>query len=156
MKQATLFTILILFAASISLLAQQTTITYHKEADKKEKKNGPIAKFDKTVNDFGQIEQGIPRTAEFTLTNEGNEPLLISSAKASCGCTNLKYSTEPILPKKSTTISATYNAAAPGNFIKTITVQTNADTDNVILQIKGMVVSKDGTVPEKKYVPENK
>jgi archaellum component FlaG (FlaF/FlaG flagellin family) len=150
MKKITFFTIVLLFSASFSLLAQTTTITYHNESDKKEKKDGPVATFDKIVNDFGNIEQGIPKTAEFTLTNNGNEPLLISYAKASCGCTNLKYSNEPVLPKKSTTISVTYNAAAPGPFIKTITVQTNADENKVILQIKGTVNKKNEPTPEQK------
>ncbi|MBL7138804.1 MAG: DUF1573 domain-containing protein [Bacteroidales bacterium] len=150
MKKVTFLSLLFIFIASISLMAQQTTITDQNNSDQKEKKEGPIAEFDKTVNDFGQIEQGIPKTAEFTLTNVGNEPLLISYAKASCGCTNLKYSKDPILPKKSMTISATYNAAAPGNFIKTITVQTNADVNKVILQIKGTVVKKETPAAETK------
>jgi len=101
--------------------------------------NAPIAKWDKTVNDFGEITQNIPKTAEFTLTNNGKEPLVITSAKASCGCTNLDYPKKPILPGKSSVISATYNAAAPGAFIKTVTVITNADPNPVILQIKGTV-----------------
>ncbi len=101
--------------------------------------DAPIAKWDKIVNDFGEIAQNIPKTAEFTLTNNGKEPLVITSAQASCGCTNLEYSKKPILPGKSSTVSATYNAAAPGNFIKTITVKTNADPNPVILQIKGTV-----------------
>ncbi len=147
MKKITLLTIALLFSTSFSLLAQTVTIPNHNESNKTEKKDGPVASFDKTVNDFGSIDQGIPKTAEFTLTNNGNEPLLISYAKASCGCTNLKYSNEPILPKKSTTISATYNAAAPGPFIKTITIQTNADENKVILQIKGTVIKKE-VVPE--------
>jgi hypothetical protein len=101
--------------------------------------NAPLAKWDKTVNDFGEIAQNIPKTADFTLSNEGKEPLVITSAKASCGCTNLEYPKKPILPGKSAVISATYNAAAPGAFIKTITVITNADPNPVILQIKGTV-----------------
>jgi len=104
--------------------------------------NAPKAKWDKTINDFGTIDQGIPKAAEFKLTNEGKEPLIIQSARASCGCTNLQYSQEPILPGKSTTISATYNAAAAGAFIKTITVTTNADPNPVVLQIKGTVAAK--------------
>ncbi|MBK7214660.1 MAG: DUF1573 domain-containing protein [Bacteroidales bacterium] len=108
--------------------------------------NAPKAKYDKMVNDFGEIAQGIPKTAEFKLTNEGKEPLIIQSARASCGCTNLQYSQEPILPGKSTTISATYNAAAVGAFTKTITVTTNADANPVVLQIKGTVLAKkEGT-----------
>ena len=101
--------------------------------------NAPLVKWDKTENDFGQIAQNVPKTAEFTLTNNGKEPLVIQSAKASCGCTDLKYSKKPILPGKTSVISVTYNAAAPGSFIKTITVITNADPNPVVLQIKGTV-----------------
>ena len=104
--------------------------------------NAPVAKWDKMVNDFGDIAFNVPKTAEFTLTNAGKEPLIISSAKASCGCTGLKYSAEPILPGKSTTVSATYNAAAQGIFTKTVTVVTNADPNPVVLQIKGNVLPK--------------
>jgi len=104
--------------------------------------NAPVAKWDKMVNDFGDIALGIPKTADFTLTNTGKEPLIISSAKASCGCTNLKYASEPILPGKTSVVSATYNAAAPGVFTKTVTVITNADPNPVVLQIKGNVLPK--------------
>ena len=102
--------------------------------------NGAVAKWDKMVNDFGDIAYNIPKTAEFVLTNAGKEPLIISSAKASCGCTNLKYASEPILPGKTTVVSATYNAAAQGVFTKTVTVVTNADPNPVVLQIKGNVL----------------
>lgn len=104
--------------------------------------NAPKAKWDKTVSDFGEIEQGIPKEAEFKLTNDGKEPLLIQTAKAGCGCTNLKYSQEPVLPGKSTIIAATYNAAAMGPFTKSITVTTNADPNPVMLLIKGTVIAK--------------
>jgi len=104
--------------------------------------NGPVAKWDKMVNDFGDIAYNIPKTAEFVLTNAGKAPLIISSAKASCGCTNLKYASEPILPGKTTVVSATYNAAAQGVFTKTVTVITNADPNPVVLQIKGNVLPK--------------
>ncbi len=104
--------------------------------------NAPKAKWDKLVNDFGSIEQGIPKEAEFKLTNEGKEPLLIQSARAGCGCTNLKYSQEPILPGKSTIVAATYNAAALGVFSKSITVTTNADANAVVLSLTGTVVAK--------------
>ena len=99
-----------------------------------------VAKWDKMVNDFGDIAFNVPKTAEFTLTNAGKEALTINSARASCGCTNLKYASEPILPGKSTVISATYNAASQGVFTKTVTVVTNADANPVVLQIKGNVL----------------
>jgi len=104
--------------------------------------NAPVAVWDRTTADFGNIEQNIPKEAEFKLTNTGKEPLIIQTARAGCGCTNLKYSQEPVLPGKSTIIAATYNAAAPGAFMKNITVTTNADPNPVVLYIKGTVVTK--------------
>ena len=80
------------------------------------KVNGPVASFDATVFEFADLLQGIPGTASFVLTNDGNEPLIIASATASCGCTNLTYSKDPVLPGKSASISVTYNAAAVGKF----------------------------------------
>jgi len=109
--------------------------------------NAPVAKWDKMVNDFGEIAFNVPKTAEFKLTNAGKEPLIISSAKASCGCTNLKFSQEPILPGKSTTVSATYNAATQGMFTKTVTVITNADPNPIVLQIKGIVLPNPAAAP---------
>lgn len=100
-----------------------------------------IASYETTVIDMGDIPQGIPKVAEYKLTNTGKEPLLIGTAKASCGCTNLKYSTEPVMPGKSTIVSATFNAAAVGGFSKTITVTTNADDKPVVLMFKGKVLA---------------
>jgi len=111
--------------------------------------NAPVAKFDRTTADFGDIDQGIPKEAEFKLTNTGKEPLLIQTARAGCGCTNLRYSQEPILPGKFTIIAATYNAAAPGAFMKNITVTTNADPNPVVLYIKGTVIVKQQPAAEK-------
>jgi len=120
----------------------QNTLNANASASATLKTNGPVAKLDKMTVDFGEIEKSIPKTADFILTNAGNEPLIIASAVASCGCTNLKYDKEPILPGKTSTISATYNAANPGPFNKTVTLKTNAGEQAVILQIKGTVIEK--------------
>jgi len=137
-----LFIAVILLAGFNQVNAQTDATAAGTQAKITTNSNGPKAKWDKIVNDFGEIEQGIPKEASFKLTNEGKEPLLIQTAKAGCGCTNLKYSPEPVLPGKSTIISATYNAAAAGAFTKSITVTTNADPNAVMLLIKGTVVEK--------------
>jgi hypothetical protein len=133
---------IILFAGLCQVTAQTTTPAAGTQVKPVVNPNGPKAKWDKIVNDFGEIEQGIPKEAEFKLTNDGKEPLIIQTAKAGCGCTNLKYSPEPVLPGKSTIIAATYNAAVMGAFTKSITVTTNADPNAVMLLIKGTVVPK--------------
>jgi hypothetical protein len=139
---------LFVFTNSIAQNAINDQTTKNEQAvktDLKTKVNGPVAAYDKTVHEFPDLTQGNPGTANFILTNDGNEPLIISSAKASCGCTNLTYGKDPILPGKNTTISATYIAAAAGPFTKTITVMTNASDQPVVLQIKGKVVPKPET-----------
>lgn len=141
MKKLILLLVLPLFAAiQINAQTSQPAAAPAAQAKVAVNPNAPIAKWDKLVNDFGSIAFGVPKTAEFLLTNDGKEPLIISSARASCGCTNLKYSQEPVLPGKSATVSATYNAATQGVFTKTITVTTNADANPVVLQIKGTVL----------------
>lgn len=141
-KTITLSAILVLFGCSLSFAQNQGTSGPQPGQIKVENPNAAIASFDKTMFDMGNLPQGIPAVASFTLTNDGKEPLIISSAKASCGCTNLKYEREPVLPGRSTQISVTYNAASPGNFVKTITVNTNASDKPVVLSIKGIVEPK--------------
>ena len=141
MKNLLIIAVIFVFGFS-QAIAQTSTPAASTQAPAAINPNAPKAKWDKTVSDFGDIEKGIPKEAQFKLTNEGKEPLLISQAKAGCGCTNLKYSQEPVLPGKSTIVSATYNAAAVGPFNKNITVTTNADPNPVMLFIKGTVVEK--------------
>jgi hypothetical protein len=151
MIMITTIAMLFVFTNSYSQIAANDPATTKVEA--KPNPNGPVARYDKTVHEFADLTQGVPGTASFTLTNDGKEPLIISTANASCGCTNLAFGKDPILPGKSTTISVTYNAAAAGPFTKTITVRTNASDQPVVLQIKGKVVpkteSENADVPKK-------
>lgn len=93
-----------------------------------------------TSFDFGQIEKGIPVTHEFTFTNTGTEALIISSVQASCGCTVTEYTKDPIPAGETGFVKATYNAAKPGVFSKTVTINANTEDAVVLLTIKGEVV----------------
>jgi hypothetical protein len=79
-------------------------------------------------------------THEFRFTNSGDGPLVISSVKASCGCTVTDYSKDPIAPGTEGYVKATYNAAKAGVFTKSVTVNANANESVVQLIIKGEVV----------------
>lgn len=104
-----------------------------------ENKNQADITFDKEVNDFGVIPQGIPASYTFYFKNTGKEPLIIASASASCGCTQPEWTKEPIKPGGKGFIKATYNAASVGPFTKTVTVVSNAKRPQVVLTIKGEV-----------------
>ena len=99
----------------------------------------PVFSWTMTVHDFGKIPLNKPVTHEFRFTNSGNTPLIISSVQASCGCTVTDYSKEPIAPGGEGFVKATYNAATPGIFTKTVTVNANSEEGAVRLMIKGEV-----------------
>ncbi|MEM8906911.1 MAG: DUF1573 domain-containing protein [Bacteroidota bacterium] len=99
--------------------------------------------WDTRQHDYGQIPQGIPAEAVFTLTNTGKEALLLTQVKGSCGCTATAHDQEPVLPGQSTTITATYNAKKAGAFTKSVKVTTNRSETPIVLQIKGEVVKSE-------------
>lgn len=101
--------------------------------------------FDKTVHDYGTVYQDGNGTCEFKFTNTGKEPLILSKPLSSCGCTVPTWPQEPILPGKSDVIKVTYNTKSIGPINKTVTVNSNAKTSRVVLQIKGNVVAKPAT-----------
>jgi hypothetical protein len=93
-----------------------------------------------TSHDFGKITMGVPVTHEFTFINTGEIPLIISSVQASCGCTVTSYSKDPIAPGSEGFVRATYNAAKPGQFNKTLNVNANTEQGVVQLSIQGEVI----------------
>lgn len=107
---------------------------------------GPGIEFVTTSHEFGNIaENGDPVTCEFEFTNTGDEPLVIVSANASCGCTRPDFPKKPIKPGKQGKITVTYlPAGRPGEFVKTVKVRTNAKRPkSVSLKISGVVLPEN-------------
>ncbi|HLL96786.1 MAG TPA: DUF1573 domain-containing protein [Spirosoma sp.] len=101
-----------------------------------------VMKFTKETHDFGKIEQGKPVTHVFEFKNMGTDPIVINDAQASCGCTKPSWTREPIMPGKMGSVSATFNAASAGQFTKTVTVTSNAESGQTTLYLKGEVVAQ--------------
>jgi hypothetical protein len=100
--------------------------------------SGPSIAFAKKEHDFGKIIMGPKASVVFTFTNNGNEPVVLTDVKASCGCTTPKWPTEPIAPGATAQIEAVYDTnGRPGYFEKTITVFYAGKTEE--LKIKGNV-----------------
>lgn len=126
----------------IALLAGFVVSAYAQQAPgaKTEVKAGFAAfAWDSSNHDFGKIKQGTPVTHEFKFTNVGKTPLIITNVQASCGCTTPSWTREEVQPGGTGYIKATYNAAAVGNFNKTVTVTANIEGGFVQLSIKGEV-----------------
>ncbi|QQS31371.1 MAG: DUF1573 domain-containing protein [Sphingobacteriales bacterium] len=112
--------------------------------------SGPVMEFESTDMDYGTIVQGSEPLRVFKFTNTGNEPLTITSAKGSCGCTVPTYPKEPILPGETKEIEVRYDTNRLGSFQKTVTLNTN-ETENSthVLKIHGTVNAKpaENTTP---------
>lgn len=107
-----------------------------------------IIDFKETSYDFGEIEEGTVAEHEFIFTNNGDQPLILSSVKASCGCTTPSWTKDPVLPGKSGHIKASYNSKnRPGGFHKSITITSNASKATRVLYIKGTAVKTDQLAP---------
>ena len=111
-----------------------------------------VAKFTSETVDLGKIKQGIPAVATFTVTNIGNEPLIIEQANPTCGCTMGDYTKSPIAPGKTGTITATYNAAAMNHFDKHLTVKFAGVDEMKSITLTGDVLSAEDY---DKWVAEN-
>jgi len=100
----------------------------------------PTMNFIDSVFDFGTIKEGDVVSHEFEFTNSGKNPLIISSAKGSCGCTVPEYPNEPIPPGKSNKIRVQFNSASKeGHQEKSVTLTTNSNKGIHMLYIKGNV-----------------
>ncbi len=104
----------------------------------------PVMTFSKTDHDFGIINEGEIVEHTFTFTNTGKTPLLIMSAKGSCGCTVPEWPKEPIAPGASGTLLVSFNSNGKPNLQnKQITITTNTKKGKEVLKIKAMVTPKN-------------
>lgn len=106
-----------------------------------------ILKLDKVVHDFGDVMTDAgPLTCEFTVTNISDGPVVIFNVGVSCGCTDVNWTREPILPDEKGTISVVYaNTDGPYPFDKTVTVYFSGIRKPVVLKLRG--VGREKEVP---------
>lgn len=98
--------------------------------------------FIETTHDFGEIAYSDSTVWIFEFENTGKEPLIISSAQSSCGCTTPMWTREPVKKGKKGFIKVQYNSKIIGPFQKNITINSNASNTPVVLTIKGKVKEK--------------
>lgn len=108
--------------------------------------SGPITsiEFESKKHTFSDAVSGDKIEAVFKFKNTGNEPLIISDVKTSCGCTASNYPREPVAPGESAEIEAVFDTAGKtGAQTKNVTVMTNTNPSSNVLIIEGTVDKKD-------------
>ncbi|MBP6517109.1 MAG: DUF1573 domain-containing protein [Chitinophagales bacterium] len=114
--------------------------------DVKENQKGPITTiaFAKKEFDFGTVKENVLSNTSFTFTNTGTNPLLVSNAIGSCGCTVPEWPDKPILPGASGEIKVQFDSKDKfGTQVKTVTVKTNTEPNQTVLIIKANVLAKE-------------
>lgn len=96
--------------------------------------------FTETEFDFGTIDEGEKVSHVYKFKNDGAEPLIISNAKGSCGCTVPKWPKDPIAPGESGEILVEFNSKnKKGKQSKRVTITANTNPTQSFLTIKGEV-----------------
>jgi hypothetical protein len=104
-------------------------------------------KFDKY--DYGTIQKGANPYVDFPFTNNGTEPLVIESAKGSCGCTIPEYPKQPILPGETSAIKVKYDTNRLGGFAKDVTIKVTGVETPKKISIMGKVEEAPAGLPTK-------
>lgn len=94
------------------------------------------------MHNFGQVEWKHSATAQYTITNTGDQPLVLTEVEPDCACSVAQWTQTPIQPGEKGTISVTFDAEALGRFQKSVAIYTNAEPHLVYLKFNGEVVQK--------------
>jgi len=140
MKKAILLSFAMFAMTAVGVAQNDTNTT---EAETVATENGAKIEFETETIDYGTIENNSDGNREFTFTNTGNTPLVITNAKGSCGCTVPTWPKEAIAPGESAVIGVRYATNRTGSFSKSITLTSNAiNAPKKVIRIKGTVKPK--------------
>jgi len=125
---------------------KETNLETAKERDAIINLGAPIIEFDKTEYDFGDVKEGDVVEGIFNISNAGKVDLIITNAKASCGCTVPEWPKEAIKPGESAELKFSFNSRGrTGKQSKSITLKTNTEKGTEMLRISGNVIGKKGS-----------
>lgn len=104
----------------------------------------PVIEFNETRHHFGVIQSGEKVSYSFRFKNTGTAPLLISSAKASCGCTVPAYTKEPVQPGEEGNIEVTFDSSGKsGMESKNVTIISNTIPNSTVLTISAEILNDE-------------
>jgi hypothetical protein len=107
-----------------------------------------VIEFAETTFDFGTVQDGEMVSHTYRFKNTGNEPLILSDAKGSCGCTVPKWPREPIAPGGSGEIVVEFNSKGKGGKRnQKVTLTANTNPPQTFIYLTGEVVGGDSGQP---------
>lgn len=125
--------------------AQQNNVVPTANANQPAPPAGPTTAitFNETEFNFGKVKSGEKVRHAYKFKNTGNEPLIISNAKGSCGCTVPDWPKEPIGVGEEAEIMVVFDSKnKKGNQTKQVTITANTNPPQTIIYIKGEVIGE--------------
>ena len=102
-----------------------------------------VQMIDSTYN-FGKVTDGEKVEYSYRFRNIGKNPLIVSSAVASCGCTVPEKPEEPVKPGETGFLKVVFNSKGRvGEVHKEITITSNAYPKFPVLQLTGQVIAAE-------------
>lgn len=103
--------------------------------------NAPILTLQENNFDFGDVKMNEKKDHYFVISNDGNSPLIIKDASATCGCTVPEIPKNPIPVGGQDSIRVEFTAGTvAGPTKKTVTMNTNTATGQERFTISANVV----------------
>jgi len=103
---------------------------------------GPVLTLVDKKIETKSVKHNTPVTAKFRIKNDGDAPLIIFEASATCDCTKATWPKQPILPGKQAEIEVVFDGTKLGKFNKPVYITTNANDKREVIFLKGEVFEK--------------
>ncbi len=110
---------------------------------------GAHLRLDSATYDFGDIpRRGGDLVREFTFTNDGDAPLVLTRVLTSCSCLKASWPKRPVLPGATGVIRITYepHKKEPGVFNKVILVLSNSSGGRELITVQGNSIEEEPKV----------
>ncbi len=128
---------------SASLVLIGIVFLGHAQEEQDEPLTGPKIAFSESSFDFGDIVSGDRVEHVFEFENTGNEPLILSDVRTTCGCTAPEWEREPVMPGDKSLLKVLFNSTGKmGIQNKVITVMSNAVNNPARVKIVSNVLKE--------------
>lgn len=107
-----------------------------------------VMTFAETDFNFGTVAEGEKVSHTYKFKNTGDEPLILSNAKGSCGCTVPKWPREPIPVGGTGEVVVEFNSQGKvGDRNQKVTITANTNPATSIIMLSGKVEAAAGGSP---------
>lgn len=100
--------------------------------------------FGESLHDFGEVTEGDLVRYRFPFRNDGSEPLVITHARSTCGCTVPEYPEVPVAPGDTGSVLVVFDTEGKlGPQRKPVTLTANTYPNETTVGLQGTVLADE-------------